>query len=53
MEYSANSDKITRDYLDSLLLETRYLDSDIPSTEFTLFGEKFSTPIMTVEKEKQ
>lgn len=47
MEYSANSDKITRDYLDSLLLETRYLDSDIPSTEFTLYGEKFSTPIMT------
>lgn len=47
MEYSSNSDKITRDYLDSLLLETRYLDSTIPSTKFELFGKTFDTPIMT------
>lgn len=47
MEYSANSDKITRDYFDSLLLETRYLDSGIPSTKMELFGEIFDTPIMT------
>lgn len=47
MDYSANSDKITRDYFDSLLLETRYLDSDIPSTKMELFGEVFDTPIMT------
>ena len=47
MEYSANSDKITRDYFDSLLLETRYLDSAIPSTKMELFGEVFDTPIMT------
>lgn len=47
MEYSSNSDKITRDYFDSLLLETRYLDSDIPSTKMELFGETFDTPIMT------
>lgn len=43
----ANSDQITRDYLDSLLLETRYVDAGIPSTEFKLYGESFATPIMT------
>jgi len=47
MEYSANSDQITRDYFDSLLLETRYLDSGVPSTKMELFGEIFDTPIMT------
>lgn len=47
MEYSSNSDKITRDYFDSLLLETRYLDSVIPSTKMELFGKIFDTPIMT------
>lgn len=47
MEYSASPDKITRDYFDSLLLETRYLDSTIPSTEYNVFGHTFATPIMT------
>ena len=47
MNYSSDPDKITRDYFDSLLLETRYLDSVLPSTRFELFGESFSTPIMT------
>ena len=47
MEYSYSSDKVTRDYFDSLLLETRYLDSVLPSTKITLFGQEFSTPIMT------
>ena len=47
MKYTFNSDKITRDYFDSLLVETRYLDSVIPSTKMTLFGETFHTPIMT------
>lgn len=47
MKLSSNPDVITRDYFDSLLLETRYLDAVIPSTEFTLFGETFRTPIMT------
>lgn len=44
---NGNSDKITRDYLDSLLIETRYLNSVTPSTEFTLFGEIFASPIMS------
>lgn len=47
MDYSSNSDKITRDYFDSLLLETRYLDSTLPSTTLELYGQTFSTPIMT------
>lgn len=47
MNRCSDSDAITRDYFDSLLLETRYIDSVIPSTEMTLFGETFRTPIMT------
>lgn len=47
MELTSNSDKITRDYFDSLLLETRYLDSSLPSTKMELFGMTFDTPIMT------
>lgn len=47
MQLTSNSDKITRDYFDSLLIETRYVDAVIPSTQMTLFGESFRTPVMT------
>jgi isopentenyl diphosphate isomerase/L-lactate dehydrogenase-like FMN-dependent dehydrogenase len=47
MPFTSNSDKITREYFDSLLVETRYLDAVIPSTQMTLFGESFRSPIMT------
>lgn len=47
MKYTSNPDTITRDYFDSLLLETRYIDSVLPTTKMTLFGEEFDTPIMT------
>ena len=47
MQLTSNSDKITRDYFDSLLLETRYLDACLPTTEMSLFGKTFRTPIMT------
>ena len=47
MQLTPNSDKITRDYFDSLLIESRYLDAVIPSTQMTLFGETFRTPVMT------
>ncbi len=47
MEYTSTSDKITRDYFDSLLLESRYIDSCLPSTKFELYGKAFDTPIMT------
>ena len=46
--YSAgDSNRLTREYFDSLLLETRYLDSELPSTKLSLYGERFDTPIMT------
>lgn len=41
-----NSDQITREYFDSLLLEMRHLDGQKPDTSFTLYGETFDTPIM-------
>ena len=40
-------DSFTRYYFDSLMLETRYLDSDIPTTRLRIFDESFDTPIMT------
>jgi isopentenyl diphosphate isomerase/L-lactate dehydrogenase-like FMN-dependent dehydrogenase len=42
-----DSNVIARQYMDSLLLKMRLIDSDLPSTEFTLFGEKFASPVMT------
>ena len=47
MDYTSNSDKITRDYFDSLLLESRYIDSDLPDTRLELYGRTFDTPVMT------
>lgn len=41
-----NSDRITREYLDSLLLEMRHIDAKKPNTDFSLYGEAFDTPIM-------
>jgi len=42
-----DSNRITREYFDSLLIEMRHIDAVIPDTRFTLYGETFSTPIMT------
>ncbi|MCL2386395.1 MAG: alpha-hydroxy-acid oxidizing protein [Defluviitaleaceae bacterium] len=42
-----DANRITREYFDSLLIEMRHIDAVLPSTEFELFGEIFSTPIMT------
>ena len=42
-----NSNRIAREYIDSLRIETRYLDSTNPTLDFELYGEKFSSPIMT------
>jgi len=47
MSEAGNSNSITRNYLDSLLIETRYMNSTNPDTTYELFGEQFSTPIMT------
>lgn len=43
---SGNSDRITREYLDSLLVEMRHIDGRKPDTSFSLYGESFATPIM-------
>lgn len=42
-----NSNSITRRYLDSLLIETRYLNSAHPDQSLILYGKKFASPIMT------
>ena len=41
-----DSNGITRDYFDSLLLEMRHFDAVIPDTSFNLFGHEFGTPVM-------
>ncbi|MCL2560088.1 MAG: alpha-hydroxy-acid oxidizing protein [Turicibacter sp.] len=41
-----DSNLITRQYFDSLLLEMRHFDAVIPDTHLTLFGETFKTPVM-------
>lgn len=42
-----DSNQITREYLDSILIEMRHLDGVKPVSSVTLFGETFSTPVMT------
>ena len=42
-----NSNRIAREYLDSLRIETRYMDSTNPTLDFELYGEHFASPIMT------
>ena len=47
MAETGNSNRITREYLDSLRIETRYMDVKVPDLSFRLFGETFPSPIMT------
>ena len=47
MSENGNSNRITREYIDSLRIETRYMDSTNPTLDFTLYGEQFASPIMT------
>ncbi|MDR1535212.1 MAG: alpha-hydroxy-acid oxidizing protein [Planctomycetota bacterium] len=44
---AGSSVSLTRRYLDSLLVEFRVIDAVKASTGFDLFGETFSTPVMT------
>ncbi len=44
---AGDSDQITREYFDSLLIEMRHIDAVKPSASFELYGEFFSAPIMT------
>lgn len=42
-----NSNRISRAYLDSLLIETRYMDAVVPDISMELYGRKAVSPIMT------
>lgn len=46
-QYSIDSKEITRDYFDSLLLEQRLVGTGRPDLSFSVFGQKYSTPITT------
>jgi isopentenyl diphosphate isomerase/L-lactate dehydrogenase-like FMN-dependent dehydrogenase len=43
---AGDSEKITRAYLDSLLVEMRHIDGTEPSTALSLYGKSFKTPVM-------
>lgn len=47
MTNPCDSNAITRAYIDSLLIETRYIGAVLPDTSFTLYGQTFASPIMT------
>ena len=42
-----DANRIAREYLDSLLVETRFIGSRNADTSLELFGRTFSTPVMT------
>ena len=44
---AGDSNRITREYFDSLLIEMRHIGAVLPSTKLELYGEIFDTPIMT------
>lgn len=44
---AGDSNQITRQYFDSLLIEMRHFDSVLPAMGLELFGESFATPVMT------
>ena len=46
-EKAGNSNRITRQYLDSLLIETRYMNSSNPDLTMELYGKTFPSPVMT------
>ncbi|MDO4621965.1 MAG: alpha-hydroxy-acid oxidizing protein [Eubacteriales bacterium] len=41
-----DTNKVTREYLDSILIEQRLIGSVLPNLEIELFGERFASPIM-------
>lgn len=45
-EKQRDSSLFIRDYLESLLVETRYIDSKTPDTSLELYGKRFSSPVM-------
>lgn len=47
MDRAGDSNRITKEYFDSILIEMRHIDAEIPNTQLQLYGETFSTPVMT------
>lgn len=47
MSNPSDSNDITRKFFDSILVKTRYIDSDLPDTGIEIFGKHFDTPIAT------
>lgn len=49
MAYTRRSDAndITAEFMDSILIEQRLIDSVVADTSTTLFGERFSMPVLT------
>ncbi|MBR5993356.1 MAG: alpha-hydroxy-acid oxidizing protein [Lachnospiraceae bacterium] len=45
--YTRNTDELTREYFDSIMVVPRYLDGDIPDISIEFFGKKYNTPVMT------
>ena len=44
---ASDANQITREYLDSILIEEHLIDSVLPSLETKILGKTFRTPIMT------
>lgn len=47
MAGTSDANVLTREYYDSILIKTRYIDSDLGNTGIELFGKHFDTPICT------
>ncbi|MCQ2483181.1 MAG: alpha-hydroxy-acid oxidizing protein [Clostridia bacterium] len=50
MGLTANTDEITRDYFNSIMITPRYLTdntAELPDTSISLWGREYKTPIMT------
>ena len=45
-EPAKDSNEITREYFDEILVEMRHIDAVTPDTTLNLYGKTFSTPIM-------
>ncbi len=45
-EKAKDSNLITREYFDDLLVEMRHIGATAPDTGMTLYGRRFSTPVM-------
>ena len=45
--YTRNTDELTREFFDSIMVMPRYIDGDIPDISIEIFGRKYDTPVMT------